>query len=1005
MSTRETSLNQDNPSLRGAIPEPTDLISYVPGAPIPFDVPHPPVSLADITPHVDELYSHAGELVGKVINEYAKPLDELHNGMTEIHAKVVGGISNDIDPMEQHAAKIASKVQSNISNGMREIYSGMNDIGLPTPTLEQVRYGNASGDYIGSMLGQDDGPREKKPTVDHHTDTDGKGGNQYSSSHGIIQDDSGLIPNHSNVVAYGDGSKGGPAGLGNDTPTTPPYQTTHSNPPPPPGPPTQPPCNPTGGRHDLYLPGSPVIVDGWSRDINDETQGGDCGVIFYTPILDMGDVSRATNWPGDEICIDESYFFNLPQTDPHAFGQIGFLVPKGTFLIYNERTGKLWAAENCPTGYRVPFGQKYCPQGQAGTGGPSIPSEPPPPNQPKPPLPPLPPEDPYVPGEHCPALPNLSCGPKGKTGFPPFPASTNACDTLDATVSKVRNADVTFADWVKMATGDAPDKSFNSGIMKGLFGSDKDVLPGLIGRFAAWLQTINKDAVSKLDCDPSVLIPITTFQGLIELVEKWTGVIPDQLMIKTDQISNTACQSKLPSGSAADAAYLANTINQPEWECWQKAEGNHLDPATRVRDASRTKLSPDQYVALYKRGYITEEIFRKALRECGVITEGDVFDLLNYADQWPQIADIIRLMTRDVADPEVVKLSELDTDFDKKWTGRVEQYGNAAGVTKEIALDYWRAHWDIPSFTQLTEMYHRLRPGLVAPEDAVDRDMVLAALKQNDMAPGWVNRMLMIAEHVIPAGDAVKAYYLHTVEETFLYNNYRDHGSNDDAANTMVDYHKTERTRRDKAAAGFPTVKALAKSYARCEITLRQFTDTVDEIAVNDDQKRYAQDAARLTRIIEDRKSTIRSVMRPYMRGLIDDGQASQMLAEAGIESDCVPGLIRGWQKKQQKQSKHMNASQLCDMRNRGIITAEEQSTALVRSGWDSVDAWRIVGSCEAKLSEKEEKAAAKAIKDAKTAADKAAKAAKKAAREAECGPPPCPKSRQKSTPASGGGQ
>lgn len=362
-------------------------------------------------------------------------------------------------------------------------------------------------------------------------------------------------------------------------------------------------------------------------------------------------------------------------------------------------------------------------------------------------------------------------------------------------------------------------------------------------------------------------------------------------------------------------------------------------------------------------------------------------------------------MTRDVADKDVVKAADLDADFDKKFDGRVKEYAKAAGIREDIALDYWRAHWDIPSYTQLTEMLARLRPDNTAPEDIVTKEMVEQALKQNDMAPAWVNAMMAISYHPINMSDAVKMYMIHNIDDFKLQQIHQDHHYTEQDAIDLVKYYKRQREINDRRAAGFPTIRSLMKSYANCEITKDMLEGIATQTVKSPEELEFVKQAASINKFIAERRQTIRSIMRPYMKGLIDEGTATQRLAEAGIETDCIPSLVRGFENRKAKADKHLSAEQLCTMRDKGIITASEQMSALIRSGWSSGDADRIVSQCVVKLTEKQQKEMEKAARKAKSDAEKAEKAAKKAKREAECGPPPCPANRQKSSPAEEDGQ
>jgi hypothetical protein len=295
-------------------------------------------------------------------------------------------------------------------------------------------------------------------------------------------------------------------------------------------------------------------------------------------------------------------------------------------------------------------------------------------------------------------------------------------------------------------------------------------------------------------------------------------------------------------------------------------------------------------------------------------------------------------------------------------------------------------------------MIHRLRPGSVEGKLVTPVAEVEQLLKTNDFAPAWVERMAAIAYNVPTRQDAVNSYMLHIIDDDKFMDMLQDVGYTSESALFFMELYKRKRTLRDNQKAGYPTVRMLSRQYAQCLITEDMFQDTVSKIAEDDEQMLNAVDAAKMSREVFLRGQTIKSVVMEYKRGLIGDAEAAQMLAERDIDPSCVPSLIKQWRQQRNKQSKYLTAAQLCTMREHGIIGAQEQMNALIRSNWSPTDAARIADDCTASLSAKEVKKADAQIKAIKREAEKAAKEAAKAARLAECGPAPCPANRKSST-------
>lgn len=120
-------------------------------------------------------------------------------------------------------------------------------------------------------------------------------------------------------------------------------------------------------------------------------------------------------------------------------------------------------------------------------------------------------------------------------------------------------------------------------------------------------------------------------------------------------------------------------------------------------------------------------------------------DLLNAHRVFPGVDDTIRFAVREVYSPEQAQALSLFEDVPKEFLNDARK----AGLAAEDALKYWGAHWQLPSYTQGTEMFHR---GIITLETL---EMLLRAL---DYAPVWRKRMINLAYRVIGRVDIRRMY-------------------------------------------------------------------------------------------------------------------------------------------------------------------------------------------------------------------------------------------------------
>lgn len=674
--------------------------------------------------------------------------------------------------------------------------------------------------------------------------------------------------------------------------------------------------------------------------------------------------SDPTKWD----IVEGMHWYHTPP--PTHRGAAWWLIPHGWVLMQDPADGVMYTANGtCPNLCVQGEYSRYtftCNQQPGGGGGVCV----------------TPPS-----GGTCPAPQPLDCGADAK--FPAIPGIDDGpkpCDQMNAAVDKIRGDALHFADVFKIKNGQVPPvQGVAAQIIGAIFGNTE---PGMIStmmdRFGHWLEDLIKTSAGHLNCDPISLLPILINRAVFRFLNKWTDSVPDQLMNNMEQLSNFTCQSELPSGAAADRAYLMGEITLDDWQCYHKAAGDYLAPAKQMMRAGRTKPNVNEIIDLYRRELIDSDALDKRLCEHGVIDSSDRTDLINLADQYPHLTDLIRFMVRDVFDDSIVNDGNLDKDFDAKYTDVAKRLGKAIGLPDWYAKYAWRAHWQYPSYTQLREMVHRLRPDKYPADMAVDTPTMQKALEVDDHAPAYVKRLIEIAYRPMPEYDAERMYNIRQIDEDGLLGVYLDNGYNKDDSTARVEYAKTQRKFYDLQRAGYPSLRRLNQLYGQCLLDSSTLQDAMQKWVTSDDQLQEAMDAADINRQVNDRKVLIQNVRKEYRLGLLSDDGAAQQLAQGGIDPGCVGGLVRTFKGQRQKQPKQVPATTLCKWFGNRLITAEQMLLALQRLGYTEGDALNIVRECEIEQDQKQQKAQAAAAAKAQKIAASEAKAAAKAAKPAK---------------------
>lgn len=152
-----------------------------------------------------------------------------------------------------------------------------------------------------------------------------------------------------------------------------------------------------------------------------------------------------------------------------------------------------------------------------------------------------------------------------------------------------------------------------------------------------------------------------------------------------------------------------------------------------------------QAMEAFRRNLIDEAQFRHVLTKAAV--EPGYHDaLVALRTVLPSVTDLIRMAVREVFNPQQRAFLQLDAEYPDALT----DVGERIGLSRTTLGNYWAAHWELPSYTQLTEMRFR---NLLSPQEFSD------ALKAIDIAPLWRPKLEAIARRIPTISDMVRFAY------------------------------------------------------------------------------------------------------------------------------------------------------------------------------------------------------------------------------------------------------
>lgn len=381
---------------------------------------------------------------------------------------------------------------------------------------------------------------------------------------------------------------------------------------------------------------------------------------------------------------------------------------------------------------------------------------------------------------------------------------------------------------------------------------------------------------------------------------------------------NAACRQKYLDPDKAIAAFLGNAIDYDHLDTQWAVEGYCPDALQWYLKAARAKPLPFELGTMRLRGIVTPSQYHESMRELGYLEPNVRENLYKLRQQLPTLSDIIRMMIRDADDNQLAAQIGLDSQFDQKYGAQLRDWADQQGVPEQVARYAWRAHWTIPSPTQLFEFWRRLRKNPQFGGEAKLWKDIESALVQQDILPFWHEHYKAI--NYLPLGrvDVRRMFNNGSIKEDDLVGLYNQLGYSDENAeklkkfaiqlrnhaiatarpvklwnNLTIKRDEAERRLKDEGYPEELVTKALndaehnfisspfALAYVRGDLSKLSFVNQLQDLGVRAEtaEKIAGELAFKITKPGE---------LANYSAGLVPRGVAEARMVADGMNADIV---------------------------------------------------------------------------------------------------------------------
>lgn len=408
----------------------------------------------------------------------------------------------------------------------------------------------------------------------------------------------------------------------------------------------------------------------------------------------------------------------------------------------------------------------------------------------------------------------------------------------------------------------------------------------------------------------------------------------------------------LSSGEAAELVHRGDVTAE-----WAKSHVARLGLSPELFDLKyklgRRFMTVDNIVEMWRRtgdDNQLADLFRMGF------SEHDVDRIRSLALSIPTPSDVVRFMARDAYDDALAQVTGVDTDFASKV--KPDEF-RKSGVDIETAKLYWRAHWRLPSPTQLFEFHHRTN---------FTQAQIAEALKADDYAPGYIQHYIDISYNPPGRIDLRRMWETGVITtRAELVERHKHLGYSPTDADvlatfveTLTDQKRANEAERDRA----PIVAALVRAYANGTMSAAEAETALVGLGLSSNEAQYKLQEGTLARLRDRSERIQNAVGREYVRGFATREDTYNRLIGYGFDAAEIDSLLDSWDldrelremTDEERHQRDLSKSEIIASYNEHILQRDTVLRMLQDIGYDATESEALVALEDAQAARAEAK-------------------------------------------------
>ena len=407
-----------------------------------------------------------------------------------------------------------------------------------------------------------------------------------------------------------------------------------------------------------------------------------------------------------------------------------------------------------------------------------------------------------------------------------------------------------------------------------------------------------------------------------------SALLPEMETLK--QFMSSLDHYQLLPMQQALSGFLRKTVTQDQLDEVFDKLGFHDWQWPILQELSHGRLDAGTVITLYRRFAEKYPDILDELRDQG-LTDDRIEKLKDATLFYPGPGDLVNWQAKEVFEPAMIEKYGLDAEAGE--INREPFY--KAGMSDEQILNFWRAHWQHASWTQVLEMLHRR---LITEEE------VWSWFKLVEIPPFWRDKLINSSYDVFTRVDVRRMHKLGILNDEQLVDAYMDVGYNAEKAQNMADFTKAynadpeaaEKTDDDILVAREKdlTKTDILNGYRDGLLTESEARDPLLLLGYSPEETDYY-----ITRVIynkeqDDVNTQLKYYHDAYIRGVMSRNDIVDKLGALNLEGTRQERLFDVWDLEKMARVAKPTKSEILTFVRKEIISTEEASEELLGLGY-----------------------------------------------------------------------